>query len=942
MSTITEVLEMIIKADVNQAKSNIEDLEKSVDSLKDSTENLSDTTKSTTNSFDDFSDSSISVASKSDILTDTLIGQAAGWISVAAAVSKAIQIFAEADAAATEERISLARLQNILDATGRSASTSASRIDELASALEDTLKIDKQAIMDVSAELATMGNISTDLFGALFQAGADVAATFGTDIGSAIKSLAIAMEDPTEGLSKLRRQGIFISEEMISQITYLTEQNQKYKAQKLLLEEIENKVGGAAKAIAEASASASLATSWGKFIGELGKSFDGVSGMFKSGATTVLNFITKIMEQGNSLEEFFAVDIEDLSKMSIAELEDYLEEAKKWLENSRTDYAKSQWSVMVNAAQDYLDTAIQIKEEEDKRLEAEKELALQNEAFAKELANQKELTTEISALWSSTDAGTLSGLENQIERLTKLKEADEAILKTLTDSEIITQVESRLQMYDDIISSTQARIDALSSQKDKKHSPEDILGMSAEKYVLNIPLSFDFGRTDKEELDAQIANLKSSIESLWASRPEEMTEEWSNSLNILLSKYNELLYKSKAIELNEEQINEYKSLEIKANKELDKLLSDNERAKKTLSEYESEIKELLDKKLINQEQYNMLLEEEKVNLGLVTKELSKQEKAQKTINDSWDSFIDSSLSVEEVAKRLSAAFYDIGEALATDADVAKAASNAAADFADSIARGFTDMAISAGLRCIIEGNIPLGLALLALGGLTGLGAGIMGASSKAISDEMQRQLSDELEARKKLTESLNTSINEEYQLLKRQLERNLISDNDFIYQASLLQHQKDVSNARTELSSATLNKINDLNSEYASMSGWDKFWSGRDEDIKDAINELKNYYSKIDTSTEDELKELIAILASLGVSTGGVSKFASGGTFTTTGPRLIAVGDNPSGIEHITITPSETLNSKGTTIIISGDVYGWEDMVRKLKLANAKIERRKA
>lgn len=938
MSTITEVLEMIIKADVNQAKSNIEDLEKSVDSLKDSADNLSDTTKNTTTRFDDFSDSSISVASKSDILTDTLIAQAAGWLSMAAAVNKAIQIFAEADAAASEERIGLARLKNVLDATGRSASTSASRIDELASALEDTLKIDKQAIMDVSAELATMGNISTDLFADLFQAGADVAATFGTDIGSAIKSLAIAMEDPNEGLSKLRRQGIFISEEMISQITYLAEQNQKYEAQKLLLDEIENKVGGAAKAIADASASASLATSWGKFIGEFGKTFEGVSGMFKNGAASVLDFFTKIMEDGNSLSDFLAVDIEDLSKMSIAELEDYLEEAKKWLENSRTDYAKSQWSVMVTAAQDYLDTAIQIKEEEDKRLEAEKELALQNETYAKELANQKELTTEISALWSSTDEGTLSGLENQIERLTKLKEADEAILKTLTDSEIIKQVESRLQMYDDIISSTQERIDALNKPKSTdttKRSPDDILGMSADKYVLNIPLSFDFGRTDKEELEAQIAKLKSSIESLWSSKPEEMTEEWSSSLNILLAKYNELQEKSIAI-------NESQELEIKANKELEKLLSDKEKATRSLSEYEAEIKKLLDNKLISQEQYNLLLEEEKKNLGLITTELTKQEKAQKTLGDSWNSFIDSSLSVEAIASRLSSAFYDMGEALATDGDLAKAASNSVADFTDSLARSFTDLAISAGLRCIVEGNIALGLALLALGGLTGIGVGAMSASSKAISDEMQRQLNDELEARKKLTESLNTAINEEYQLLKRQLERNLISEDDFVYQASLLQHQKDVSNARTELSSATLNKINNLNSEYSSMSGWDKFWSGRDEDIIDAIDDLKKYYAQIDTATEDELRELIAVLASLGVSTGGVSKFASGGTFTTTGPRLIAVGDNPSGIEHVTITPSESAKNNGTTIIITGDVYGWEDMVGKLKLANTKIQRRKA
>lgn len=125
------------------------------------------------------------------------------------------------------------------------------------------------------------------------------------------------------------------------------------------------------------------------------------------------------------------------------------------------------------------------------------------------------------------------------------------------------------------------------------------------------------------------------------------------------------------------------------------------------------------------------------------------------------------------------------------------------------------------------------------------------------------------------------------------------------------------------------------------MNGWDKFWSGRDEDIKNEIEDLKSYYESIDSATEEELRTLIDVLSDLGVSTGGVSKFAQGGTFTTTGPRLIAVGDNPSGIERVSITPSEKANSSGTTIVISGDVYGWEDLVKKLKIANAKIERRR-
>ena len=941
MTTITEVLEMIVKADVKDAKKNLDDLEKSVDDFKDTAEDLGKKTKDASDAIDDLGKTASSTKSTSDALLNGLLSQAAGWLSVGAAVKKAIDIFKEADAAATEERIGMARLQAVLDATGRSSETSAKRIDDFASTLEDSLKIDKQAIIDATASLATMGDISTDLFQRVFTASADLAATFGTDIGSAVESLGYALESPVDGITRLRRQGIFVSEEMTQQITYLTEQNRKYEAQLLLLDEVESKVKGTAEAIAEASASSSLSTSWNKFTGELGKSIENVSSSFKTGLSWLLNGMTSAMEEYNSIKDFLAVDVENLSKMSIAQLEDYLEEAKKWLEGSKTDYAINQWQTMVDYAEQYLSIALEAEKVDAAKEEATRKKKEEAEAYSEELERQKELTSEISALYASTDEGAIAGIESQIARLEDLKASDEAILATLTDQNLIETVTSRLAMYDSIIESTRKRLESMTGSTEKSLTPEDILGTSASDYVLNIPLSFDFGRTEKETLQEELSKVKSAIDSLWSKKPDEDTKEWNSSLDILVGKYEDINAQLDAITRKEEEEAKYRDLQKKAENEKLNLLSDEERAKNTLSEYDAEISELLDNKLITQEQYNTLLDIEKEKLGLITNEMTKQEKAEKALSDSWDGFIDKTLSVEALTSTLSSTFMDIGEALATDGDAARAASEAAARFSEQMAESLVQLAISAGLRCIVDGNVGLGLALLAIGGITGLGVGAMGASSKAISDDMQRQLDDELEARKKLTEQINSSIDEEYQLLKRQLDRNLISDEDFISTASGLQHQKDVASARSELSSAVMSRINELNSEYSSMNGWDKFWSGRDEDIKDEIANLKDYYSGIDEATEEELKTLIEVLAGLGVSTGGVSKFANGGTFTTTGPRLIAVGDNPSGIERVSITPSESQSTSGTTIVISGDVYGWEDMVGKLKLAAVKIERRR-
>lgn len=944
MTTITEMLEMIVKADVKEAKKNMEELEATIDGLKDTAEDLGDKTDDASSSINDIGAASLKASSSSDVLLNSLVSQAAGWLSIGAAIKKAIDIFKEADEAANEERIGMARLQAVLDATGRSAETSAGRIDEFASTLEDSLKIDKQAIIDATAALSTMGDISTDLFERILVASSNLAATFNMDIGSAINNIGYALESPTDGITRLRRQGIFISEEMSNQITYLMEQNRKYEAQLLLLDEVEDKVSGTAKAMAEASSTSALTTSWGKFIGEFGKTFEGVSGMFKGSLSGILDFFTEIMEEGNALKEFLEVDVVQLSKMSIAELEDYLPKAEEYLKkfkDSNNEYGIKTWQPLVDAAEEYLEKAKAIEKAEEERKASAEKAKEEAQAYADELERQKSLTSELSAMWASTDQGAISGIEEQIARLEDLKAADEAVLSTLTDQAIIDNVTTRLSMYDSVIEGYKEKLASLTGSNVKTITPEDIIGGSASDFALSIPLSFNFGRSEKETLEAELAKLKSTIESLWSRKPAEGAEEWDKSISILLEKYEEIQSQLDGITAKEEESAEYEELKKKAADEVSTLLSDEERAKARLADYDSEIKTLLDNKLITQEQYNALLEKEKEDLGLITHELTQQEKAQKTLSDEWDEFTDKLFSVEAISSRLADTFTDIGEALATDGDAARAASEAAARFSEEIANSLTELAITAGLRCIIEGNIALGLGLLAIGGLTGIGAGAMSASSKAISDDMQRQLNDELEARKKLTEQITSSIDEEYQLLKRQLDRNLISDEEFISTASGLQHQKDVASARSELSSAVMTRINELNAEYSSMNGWDKFWSGRDEDIKDEIANLKDYYSGIDEATEEELKTLIEVLAGLGVSTGGVSKFANGGTFTTTGPRLIAVGDNPSGIERVSITPSESQSTSGTTIVISGDVYGWEDLVGKLKLAAAKIERRR-
>ena len=474
--------------------------------------------------------------------------------------------------------------------------------------------------------------------------------------------------------------------------------------------------------------------------------------------------------------------------------------------------------------------------------------------------------------------------------------------------------------------------------------------MSASDFALNIPLSYDFGHTELETVEEQLTTLKSAINRLWSESPaEDELDEWNSAITILADKYDELNDKAEALRDKEKESAHREELKKLAAVELSSLLSEEEKAKERLSEYEKSIKELLDSKLITEEEYNELLERQKETLGLIKEEAGGFEETVDAIGEDFAAMLKRSLSIESVGGRLSSIFENVGSAIGSGEDAIDAVSDGLGNWIQDLTSQLSTLFVSAGLRLIVEGGLAglaPGLALMAMGGITGISAGLMGASSSAISEDILQSMQDEMDARQKLADSINESIDTEYDLLKRQLERNLISEETFIDKAGDLQHERDIADARVQISQSLYDGINKLNDEYKSMSGWDTFWSGRDEEIKEEIDVLQTLYDSIDTATVDELRSLVDQLKELGLATGSIPKFAQGGEFVTNGPQLIMVGDNASGREHVSITPlssseSPTPQSQTTIIQIQGDVYGWDDLYLKLQQAGMKIERRK-
>ncbi len=75
-----------------------------------------------------------------------------------------------------------------------------------------------------------------------------------------------------------------------------------------------------------------------------------------------------------------------------------------------------------------------------------------------------------------------------------------------------------------------------------------------------------------------------------------------------------------------------------------------------------------------------------------------------------------------------------------------------------------------------------------------------------------------------------------------------------------------------------------------------KFWSNKDEKLDERADDITSLAEKINSAgTAEELRQLIEQLSSLGVDVSDLPKFAKGGSFITSGPQAIMVGDNLRG-----------------------------------------------
>jgi Prophage tail length tape measure protein len=142
----------------------------------------------------------------------------------------------------------MAQVEAGLESTGGAAGMTMESITAMASEMSSKMKFGKTDLMDMSAQMLTFGGLTKENFPAIGEAIANVATRIGMDLHGMSIQFGKAMDNPSEGIRKLSRQGVLFSKQQSDQIDALVAKGNIVAAQQIMLTEIQNKYGGSAEA----------------------------------------------------------------------------------------------------------------------------------------------------------------------------------------------------------------------------------------------------------------------------------------------------------------------------------------------------------------------------------------------------------------------------------------------------------------------------------------------------------------------------------------------------------------------------------------------------------------------------------------------------------------------------------------------------------------------
>ena len=143
------------------------------------------------------------------------------------------------------------RLQSVLEATNHVAGFTIDQLKGVASAYQSITTVGDEVILNTQAVLATFKNIRGKEFTDATMAILDMSEVLGQDAKAGAVQLGKALNDPILGVTALNRVGIQFTKTQKEQITLLQQSNRLTEAQRIILDEVTNQMGGSAVGAAQ-------------------------------------------------------------------------------------------------------------------------------------------------------------------------------------------------------------------------------------------------------------------------------------------------------------------------------------------------------------------------------------------------------------------------------------------------------------------------------------------------------------------------------------------------------------------------------------------------------------------------------------------------------------------------------------------------------------------
>jgi phage-related minor tail protein len=224
-------------------------------------------------------------------LGNVLGGLGGAYLVAGAAAGGFAELLLKSVEAAEAEEQSQRRITAVLAATGSASGQTADSIEDMAMRISHSTLQTKEDVLNAAAVLATFRNVGPDAFEKTLVAAADMSAVFGGDLLGNVQKLGLALDDPIQGMSRLKRVGLDLSPAQKEIITNLERTGNLAGAQGALLDALSKKMGGAAASQDQGLAGAThgAGVAWHEFMVELG-----TTGGFTEVAAASIDSLTRI------------------------------------------------------------------------------------------------------------------------------------------------------------------------------------------------------------------------------------------------------------------------------------------------------------------------------------------------------------------------------------------------------------------------------------------------------------------------------------------------------------------------------------------------------------------------------------------------------------------------------------------------------------------------